>query len=118
MERQSILNQEYVQKNIQLKNSFTPYHQFGNQIKNVVTDVDHFPYTRFYRGVYNMNTPVIWEREAGYKRLNNNGYDFTPIYSIQKPTYSFQVPCSTILPSDFTEPNNVSMKNRNINISP
>jgi hypothetical protein len=113
------MNQKYIEQQIQLKNqSGHPYISWGNDVKHVITDVDHFPYTRFYRGVYNDFKPHIWEREAGYHILNNQNYDFIPIYNIQYPQNTFQIPCSTILPSAYNKKTNLSTNNDCVNESP
>jgi hypothetical protein len=31
------------------------------------TDMDHFPYRRFFRGIHNLDAPVIHTRRAGYE---------------------------------------------------
>lgn len=92
------LNRAFVQQQIKIKNYCPcPYTPYGSAIKNVVTDVDHFPYTRFYRGQYNDTKPHIWEREAGYHRLQNDMYKKTLTYQVHQPDVPFQIPCTTIL---------------------
>ena len=34
------------------------------------TDMDHFPYRRFYRGQHNCSEPIIHSRTAGLKKYN------------------------------------------------
>lgn len=114
---QNEINRQYVSSQIQLKNSYHPYHYYGND-KKIITDMDHFPYTRFYRGIYNESVPIIWEREAGYHKLENRNYEYTPIFSIQKPQNCFQLPCSTILPCQPSSKPSLSMNNDSVNISP
>jgi hypothetical protein len=89
----------YIQECIRLKNiSGRPYQSYANDVKNVITDVDHFPYTRFYRGVYNDTNPHIWEREAGYHVLQPQGYTKHLSYDIPKFSLPMQIPCSTVIP--------------------
>ncbi len=45
------------------------------QIMSVVTDADHFPYTRFYRGIYNSEIPTVWSRSAGYRARCDSCYE-------------------------------------------
>lgn len=89
----------YIQECIRLKNiSGRPYQSYANDVKNVITDVDHFPYTRFYRGVYNDTNPHIWEREAGYHVLQPQGYTKHLSYDIPEFSLPMQIPCSTVIP--------------------
>ena len=46
-----------------------------NYLCYVLTDVDHFPYTRHFRGRYNSDRPTVWSREAGYSPLFNGCYN-------------------------------------------
>ena len=65
-----ILNQMIAQKN-----SYNPYFVNGKDIKLMITDMDHFPYRRFFRGVYNDPVPIIHSRYAGYRPYMNFGCD-------------------------------------------
>lgn len=58
---------------IMMKNSFYLHFPQGKQIKTTLTDMDHFPYRRFFRGVYYESEPVIFGREAGYRPYMNPG---------------------------------------------
>jgi hypothetical protein len=104
-------NQEWIAKQIYLKNMYAiPFESLGSDIQHVITDVDHFPYTRFYRGVYNDTKPHIWQREAGYHRLENDRYKENLLY-ITKPHHSpTQIPCSTILPRKLSFRDHLSNK--------
>lgn len=54
----------YLSSMIQLKQQDErPYMSSGPTIK---TDMDTFPYPRFYRGVYNNTNAIIFDREAGW----------------------------------------------------
>jgi hypothetical protein len=44
-----------------------PHFPDGKNIKLVLTDMDHHPYRRFFRGVYWKPVPVIHSRYAGYR---------------------------------------------------
>jgi hypothetical protein len=93
-------NREWIAKQIHLKNMYAyPYQSLGNDVKHVVTDVDHFPYTRFYRGVFDDTQPHLWEREAGYHPLQNKQYKDHVVYvKTHEATPHTQVACSTIFP--------------------
>lgn len=70
-------------------------------IKPITTDMDIFPYNRFYRGMVDCPSPRVFDREAGYRRWNQTAYipHFDPaIVTPRKFEGCFQIPCSTILP--------------------
>jgi len=112
-------NRQYIASQIHLKNqSGIPYIVYANDIKQIKTDVDHFPYTRFYRGQFNDSNPHIWEREAGYHPLENDRYIHTNkyiVYPHQSPT---QIPCSTILPRKLPCTSKLCNTDTPVNISP
>lgn len=56
-----------IEQSINQKNSYQPFWPNGKQIKLTLTDMDHFPYRRFFRGVYNEPIPIIHSRYAGYR---------------------------------------------------
>lgn len=91
-------NRQWIAQQIQWKNMYaTPYTSLANDVRHVRTDVDHFPYTRFYRGEYASSSPRVWIREAGFHPIQPN------VYVVQTPEPTpldtvFQVPCSTIFP--------------------
>lgn len=49
------------------KNSYIPFNPSGKEVKLMITDMDHFPYRRFFRGEYNSFEPIIHSRYAGYR---------------------------------------------------
>ena len=88
-----------VRKQICGKTGSDPYYGTGNNAASVITDMDHFPYTRFFRGVYNSSEPVVSERETGWRPQRNY------CYSVNKcnlespyPNHCFEGPCSTVYP--------------------
>ncbi len=112
-------NQEWIAKQIYLKNMYAyPYESLGSDVKHVVTDVDHFPYTRFYRGVYNDTRPHVWEREAGYHTLENARYKDNLLYMTTPHESPTQIPCSTILPRKLCPKQRLSNTNECINSPP
>jgi len=96
-------NIEYIKEQIERKNNYNiPYYATKNSITNVVTDYDHFPYKRQYRGIYHNSRPVIMEREAGYRKRQDECY--IPItggtykFLNKGPDVLFQQPANTVLP--------------------
>jgi hypothetical protein len=67
------MSREALQCAIMMKNSPCLHFPDGKQIKTTLTDMDHFPYRRFFRGVYYESEPVIFGRDAGYRPYMNPG---------------------------------------------
>ncbi len=62
----------------------------------VSTDMDRFPYPRWFRGVAEQDKPVIIEREAGYHMILK---EKKPAKEVgEYPKHVFASPCSTVLP--------------------
>lgn len=81
------------------KNSYDiPYYPRVDNIKSVITDMDTFPYPRFYRGQWNSNTPIIFDREAGWHPRFDKFYSPYKEYQEHKPNFCFEAPCSTVYP--------------------
>lgn len=75
------------------------YYGRSNTVKGMITDMDNFPYVRYFRGQFNKENPVIFNREAGYRPIENPCY--APILSYAQPPYTnycWQTPCSTVYP--------------------
>lgn len=67
--------------------------------ESVITDYDSFPYKRWYRGVAISTTPVIAEREAGFRTRHDQCYQSNiPVINTPNPGICFQPSCSTIFP--------------------
>lgn len=87
----------------------------------IQTDMDIFPYDRFYRGMVDCSSPRVFDREAGHRRWNQQAYlyQYNPeVITSRKFEGCFQIPCSTILPcinidSGYKQPINYC-----VNISP
>lgn len=78
-------------------------HQAGptpwDAIVPITTDMDHFPYNRYFRGMSSCDKPRVFDREAGRRPWNTKAYtDLIPEVKPVKYEGCFQVPCSTILP--------------------
>ena len=84
---------------ISKKISANPYFANNKTVTNTITDMDHHPYTRSFRGVYYYPDPIVLEREAGYRKMNDLCYE---IVSTKKPDvlpeHCFETACTTILP--------------------
>lgn len=91
-------NIEYIQRQIDKKIS-GPYMANNMTAKRIVTDMDHHPYTRWFRGVYYYHHPVIMEREAGWRPLENSCYNMViPVEKDKQPSHCYSPACSTIFP--------------------
>ena len=86
---------EFIAKQIEYKKSYLPYYGTVNQVEHSVTDMDIFPYTRYFRGVYYDSEPHIFDREAGWRRVQPVE---KKICKGIKPVNCWQIPCSTVLP--------------------
>lgn len=94
-------NIDSVRSCIQKKLSNVPFHSTITNSLNILTDIDHFPYTRFYRGVYLSENPVVFERESGWRPRYDNCYKSPPSaneISHQYPNHCFEGSCRTTLP--------------------
>lgn len=76
-----------IQYEIERKNSYCPYYATTSTTRESITDMDHFPFTRFYRGVYNNPDPIVFEREAGYRKRDDRCYNDKIICQSNPPVY-------------------------------
>ena len=67
----STTNIDNIKEQINRKKDSKPYFSTKENVRGVVTDYDHFPYRRFYRGKPESNKPVVIEREAGWRKVDN-----------------------------------------------
>ena len=95
-------NVENVRSQIQQKKGYNPYFADINTGSLVLTDFDSFPYKRWWRGIPQSEQPVIAEREAGWRPINNDCYYPTREKKNNKfkdiEMYCFEVACSTVYP--------------------
>src|SRR3990167_9801413 len=93
-------NVESVRRMIQLKKESRPYYANADTVTNVITDQDHFPYTRYFRGVYYYPDPIVAEREAGWREVRNSCYDLHGCSSLPTPypKHCYQGSCSLVVP--------------------
>ena len=93
------MNSEIVKREILQKIQYgKPYYATNKTVGRVITDFDDFPYNRWYRGIYKNPNPVIIEREAGYRHVENNCYTNKQTYTPQYPKHCFEGPCSVVYP--------------------
>ena len=85
-----------VQEQIALKTSHVPFLPSVEWVEHTLTDQDHYPYTRFYRGVASSVNPIVFEREAGYHPIDNEPYKYTSKGKPCKTNLCFQAPCNMV----------------------
>lgn len=85
-----------IAKIISLKNQDKPYYSTGTC---VITDVDSFPYQRFYRGRYDSEDPIVMDRVAGWRPRCDNDYVAVPKkIEVKYPNHCFQAASTTVYP--------------------
>ena len=93
------INIASVRKQIYEKTGSVPYYATINTSEYVINDMDHFPYTRFFRGLYKSPDPVVLEREAGWRPVNNLCYRANNyIKEDPYPNHCFESSCSVVYP--------------------
>jgi hypothetical protein len=93
-----------VQKMIELKKSNKPFITANNYASTIINDYDNFPYTRWFRGVYNSERPIIAEREAGWRIRNDSCYNYVnEKKESMNFSHCFEYPCSTVFPCKNTK---------------
>lgn len=96
----NLQNVKNIRSQILRKQESKPYFATLNTGSIVLTDYDHFPYERYFRGIPNSDRPVVAEREAGWRPIYNLCYDQRD-YSINKKidnNFCFETACSTVYP--------------------
>lgn len=86
------MNIKRIKSQILAKNGHLPYHATLQDSMSIITDQDHFPYTRYYRGIAHSSQPVIMEREAGWRNINNQCYQ-SPCCLDENIVNSLKVKC-------------------------
>lgn len=84
-------------------NSNYPYYATKTSVKSIVTDIDHFPYERFFRGQYDSEIPIVMDREAGYRPIRNSMYTRVRTIVDSQPKYCWQYPCTSVKPCQQSE---------------
>jgi hypothetical protein len=98
--KDSTSNQEHIRQNIEYSIAHAGITS-ASQLIPITTDMDHFPYNRFYRGIKDCDRPRVFDREAGHRLWRNQDYYPSASTLIPSPQLfegCFQIPCSTILP--------------------
>jgi len=91
------MNKDVVKINIRNKTQYAKaYYANDKTITTVPTDMDEFPYQRWYRGISTSNYPVIIEREAGYHVVQEK--EKVKQEKSEYPRHVFAAACSTVLP--------------------
>ena len=93
MNRKNIEQAKYMKNNVN-----KVYYANQSDTRQVVTDFDHFPYQRFYRGVHTSQDPIILEREAGYRKQEQSCYREKLIVKSEYPKHCFEGPASVVYP--------------------
>lgn len=75
-----------------------PFYATQDMMNEVVNDIDSFPYKRFYRGRYQSDHPIVFERETGWRVRNDNCYKIRANELSGYPFHCFQSACSTVYP--------------------
>ena len=91
-------NRSVIERAKYLKNSPNVYYATQKDTRQVITDFDHFPYQRWYRGVHTSPYPVIIEREAGYRQQEQSCYKEKIITKSEYPKHCFEGPASVVYP--------------------
>lgn len=92
-------NIQNIENEIQYKLDYNrPFYAFPDSSKYVITDQDHFPYKRSFRGIYNVSMPVVFEREAGFCQRRDWCYKSLRDPNVEKANYCYEYPCSTTFP--------------------
>lgn len=94
-------NIENIRYQIAQKQGFRPYFASVDTTSAVLTDYDNFPYNRWFRGIPNHFEPIVAEREAGFRPINNQCYNPEKDYKQdldRGDLYCFQPSCSTVYP--------------------
>jgi hypothetical protein len=90
-------NIQHIRDQISQKNTNSVFYGTQDDVYGVITDHDHFPYYRYYRGEPGVDSPIVAEREAGWRPITQ-----TPRVALGKiyPRKSgcFQPACTTTFP--------------------
>jgi len=93
------INIENVRAQISRKKQNVPFYATQNYCQNVTTDYDSFPYNRWYRGQAASSSPIVAEREVGFRITHDDCYKpKNPHVESVYPNHCFAAPCSTVFP--------------------
>ena len=92
-------NVQAIRNQIRAKMNYNqPYYATQDVAGSVLTDFDHFPYRRYFRGIAERSAPLIAEREAGYRPRQDACYRHHRVPKICPVNYCWQAPCTTVFP--------------------
>lgn len=92
-------NYNNIQYQIKQKKSYSPYYADSTTGSLILTDFDHFPYTRWGRGKVKSDVPIIAEREAGWRPRHDDCYkNIKDTREVKIKDICFQPACSTVYP--------------------
>jgi hypothetical protein len=82
-----------------VQNDNIPYYPTVSTVRSINSQIDHFPYTKFYEGDWRSNSVRFFDREAGYRKLDNACYR-SSCQSIPdvRPDLCFEGPASVTYP--------------------
>jgi len=92
-----------------------PFWATSQTVTSVITDYDHFPYKRWFRGRYYCDKPIVAEREAGYRKRHDGCYSINKCCSSindDPPQVCFQAPCSIVYPCNECDPASNPLKDK------
>ena len=92
MEFQNIHN---IRQLIAQKNFSEPIDVTESDGKAVITPYNVFPYNKWFKGQFLSSEPIVAEREAGYRKIQN---PISPILYDSNPDLCFQAACSLVKP--------------------
>lgn len=79
---------------IAVKSSLAPFVARRDSVRDFPTDIDHWPYTRYFRGDVRSSEAIVAAREAGFRPLRNRCYkSYTP-REPEREWPCWQIPCS------------------------
>jgi len=115
-------NIENIRYQIDIKKGNYPYYGTIQNSKNVITDYDTFPYTRYFRGEAHYDIPIVAEREAGWRPRNEDCYNACFFkdekakkhHDVNTPIHYFQPPCSVVYPK-YKNENDISLTDVKLN---
>ena len=90
-------NRNFVSNMIQHKQQSNPYYSSG---PSTMTDMDTFPYPRYYRGQFDSDQAIVFERDAGWKPQKPLCYKQPVVWNDVQyyPNHCFQGAPSTTYP--------------------
>ena len=95
-------NIQNIQGQINLKKGSNPYYGTLSSGKDVITDYDTWPYTRWYRGVPQSYMPMVADRESGWRNPAKGQYIKPIVTKSKNPPHCFQSACSVVYPCSIT----------------